>query len=391
MRIAFYAPMKAPDDPTPSGDRLVARLLMQALELAGHSVQVVSRFSSRDGSGDYMRQVRLRDVGVTTGTRLIQRAEMLRPELRPAMWFTYHLYHKSPDWLGPGYCQAMGIPYVVAEASYAPKQAGGPWDMGHNAVAEALSRASLVVGLNSVDRACVEPLLPNADSYLQLRPFIDPEPYATAYGRRESARSVLARRFNIDPGRPWLVAVAMTRYGDKLDSYRQLGQALALLGEQEFQLIIAGDGEARNEVLTAMRPLGSRLTPLGRVAPETIPVLYSAADLCVWPAVNEAYGMAMLEAHAAGLPVVSSRTGGVPDIVEHEHTGLLVEPGDVAGFAEAVRSLLVDPHRRRAMGQAAFIKIGQQHNIGDAALVLDKALKQLNAIETSIDLTSFGF
>ena len=85
MRVAFYAPMKAPDDPTPSGDRMMARLLIQALEYAGHTVQVASKFSSREGAGDYTRQLRLRDVGVTTATRLIQRAETLRPELRPAV------------------------------------------------------------------------------------------------------------------------------------------------------------------------------------------------------------------------------------------------------------------------------------------------------------------
>ena len=161
MRVAFYAPMKAPDDPTPSGDRMMARLLIQALEYAGHTVQVASKFSSREGAGDYTRQLRLRDVGVTTATRLIQRAETLRPELRPAVWFTYHLYHKAPDWIGPGFCQAMGIPYIVAEASYAPKQAGGQWDMGHNAVREALERASKVISINSADTPCVHPLLDN--------------------------------------------------------------------------------------------------------------------------------------------------------------------------------------------------------------------------------------
>ncbi|MBT3400519.1 MAG: glycosyltransferase family 1 protein, partial [Rhodospirillaceae bacterium] len=56
MRVAFYAPMKPPDHPVPSGDRHLARLLLQALRHAGHEPELVSRFVSRDGAGDPTRQ-----------------------------------------------------------------------------------------------------------------------------------------------------------------------------------------------------------------------------------------------------------------------------------------------------------------------------------------------
>jgi glycosyltransferase involved in cell wall biosynthesis len=391
MRVAFYAPMKAPDDPKPSGDRMMARLLIKALETAGHTVQVASKFSSRDGVGDYMRQLRLRDVGVTTATRLIQRAETLRPEMRPAVWFTYHLYHKAPDWIGPGFCQAMGIPYIVAEASHAPKQSGGPWEMGHNAVAEALAQAATVISLNSADTPCILPLLESPNRLLEIKPFLDPIPYAEARGRNDSARRVLARRFNIDADVPWLVAVGMMRRGDKYASYRQLGEALTMLQGVDFRLIIAGDGEARSEVMTAMRPLGGKVIPLGEVAPETVPVLYGASDLCVWPAVNEAYGMSLLEAQASGLPVVSARVGGVPDIVTHGVTGILVEPDNTRSFAEAVFELLSDPARRKSMGIAALSKVAEEHNIGHVANQLDDVLLGLHMLESNTDHQPFGF
>ena len=58
MRVAFYAPMKPPDHPVPSGDRRMAALLMQALSLAGHEVELSSRLRSRDGAGDPARQAR---------------------------------------------------------------------------------------------------------------------------------------------------------------------------------------------------------------------------------------------------------------------------------------------------------------------------------------------
>lgn len=391
MRIAFYAPMKAPDDPKPSGDRMMARLLIKALEAAGHTVQVASKFSSRDGLGDYVRQTRLRDVGVTTATRLIQRTEMLRPELRPSLWFTYHLYHKAPDWIGPGYCQAMGIPYVVAEASYAPKQASGVWDMGHNAVAEALGQASLVVGLNTADTECVLPLLSDPNRLMMLRPFLDVTPFAMARGRGGSARNVLSRRFGIDPEPPWLLAAGMMREGDKLESYRELAKALGQLEDLDFRLIIAGDGPARPQVMTAMRGLGSRVVPIGEATGDTMVVLHSSADLYVWPAVNEAYGMSLLEAQATGVPVVAGDYGGVTDIVLNGETGIVVPPGDTDAFAAAVREMLTNVERRQALGHAAFQNVQDNHGLNEAADRLDEALHGLTISGEGPDIGSFGF
>ncbi len=71
-----------------------------------------------------------------------------------------------------------------------------------------------------------------------------------------------------------------------------------------------------------------------------LPALYAAADLYLWPAINEAYGMAFLEAQAAGLPVVAGRTGGVPAVVADGVTGVLTPIGDATSFADAVARLL---------------------------------------------------
>ena len=73
VRIAFYAPMKAPDYPTRSGDRRIARLILDALSAAGHEVDVASRFRSRDGAGDTRRQERIRDLGTRLAERLLRR------------------------------------------------------------------------------------------------------------------------------------------------------------------------------------------------------------------------------------------------------------------------------------------------------------------------------
>ena len=84
MKIAFYAPMKPVDHAVPSGDREIARSLVEALGLAGYSVEVASRFSSRDGTGDRDRQARLKNVGERLARRLIRHYRTRPVSDRPA-------------------------------------------------------------------------------------------------------------------------------------------------------------------------------------------------------------------------------------------------------------------------------------------------------------------
>ena len=368
MRVGFYAPLKPPDHPVPSGDRLMARLLIEALGRAGHEVRIMSRFRSRDGAGDPARQARLAALGRKLADRLPRGPS-------PDLWFTFHLYHKAPDLIGPAVATRLGIPYVVAEASFAPKQAHGPWAAGHAAVAAALAQAAAIIGLNPADAACVRPLLADPGRYHALPPFLDTAPFETARGARERTRAELAGTQGLDPGTPWIVAVAMMRPGDKLASYRLLGRALRRLLDRPWRLIVIGDGEARDAVVAALGALGRRVAWLGAQASDRVAPLVAAADLLVWPAVNEAWGMALLEAQAAGLPIVAGRVGGVPAIVSDGVTGMLTPPGDAQALAGAVASLLDDPARRGAMGRAALDHIAQIHGLDAAARRLDGILR----------------
>src|SRR5437899_11252323 len=169
MRIAFYAPLKPPDHAVPSGDRQIARLFVEALRQGGHQPVVASRLRSFDGAGDARHQARIAALGQRTAKRLVKRWRE-RPETAPELWFTYHLYYKAPDWLGPAVSAALGIPYVVAEASHAAKREQGPWAIGHRAVEQALRRADAVIGLNSADRAGAMPLLRHPQPWFALPP-----------------------------------------------------------------------------------------------------------------------------------------------------------------------------------------------------------------------------
>jgi glycosyltransferase involved in cell wall biosynthesis len=212
------------------------------------------------------------------------------------------------------------------------------------------------------------------DRLYRLAPFLDVDPFAAAAETRAAHRGDVARRFGLDPALPWLITVAMMRNDDKLKSYRVLGEALARLGTRRWQLLVVGDGAARGAVEAALRHAGPRVHYAGRCEESELPALYAAADLYAWPAISEAYGMATLEAQAAGLAAVAGDEGGVGEIVARGATGLLTPPGDAAAFAAALGRLLDDPAERAAMGAAARAKVAQAHGIGTAAVALDRVL-----------------
>jgi glycosyltransferase involved in cell wall biosynthesis len=373
MKIAFYAPMKHPDSPVPSGDRAMASNLIRALE-RHNTVGVASRFCSWDGAGDPVRQRRLADLGKSFADRLVRRWTGTGDVLDA--WFTYHVYHKVPDMLGPAVSKAFGIPYFMAEVSHAPKQAGGRWDIGYKAAEAAMRCVVGVIGLSSLDAACVIPLLADPERYHHLTPFTDTAPLAAAAQNRSEHRNEICSRFGIKPENKILLAVGMMRDGDKLASYRVLAEALIRIVDSEWTLLIVGDGPARADVEAAFASLASdRVIYAGAVAPEELPPIYAGADLLVWPAVNEAYGMAMLEAQSTGLPIVAGRTGGVPDVVRDGVTGVLCQIGDASAFSEAVADLLNSPARPDAMRASALTLTAAENDIGTAARRLDEILQ----------------
>jgi glycosyltransferase involved in cell wall biosynthesis len=376
-RIAFYAPMKAPTHPTPSGDRRMARLLIQALEMTGATVELASDFRSYDGQGDVARQKALRTEGGALADRLIGQYRALADADRPTAWFTYHLYHKAPDWIGPKVAAALSIPYLVAEASFAPKRAGGPWDLGHCAAAQAIAAADCVFCLTRLDMACIRPLVSGAHQVHFLPPFLDPQPFARSK-TGQVGRAETARRFGLDPERRWLLAVAMMRPGAKLLSYQRLAAALGRLGGDDWQLLVVGDGPARDQVAATLSSVNQnsagKLVLAGGLPPEQLPDIYEACDLYLWPGAGEAYGMAYLEAQAAGLPVIAGDERGVPDVVLHEKTGLLTAPGDDDAFAAATRRLLDDTDLRHKLSQGARAFVREERTVAMAAQSIDGVL-----------------
>lgn len=379
MRVAFYAPMKPPDHPVPSGDRQLARLFQRALIQGGHQCELACHFVSRDGGGDRARQIRLRDMGNKLAARLVQRFQTRPADARPEAWFTYHLYHKAPDWLGPPIAAALGIPYFIAEASTAPKRAGGPWDIGYTGANDAIAKADAIFTINSDDWGCLENLIGSKTYHKRLFPFVDAAPFGAAAARRENIRTGYAHQFGWPADTPLLLAVGMMREGAKRQSYHMLAIALSQLTSQNWRLIVVGDGPCRDEITQELEELSpGRAVFMGELDEIQLAEAYAACDMLVWPAVDEAFGMSLLEAQAAGLPIIAGKQRGVPDIVSPGVTGLLPPPNDTDAFAAAIQRLLNDSDLRQKFSRVAASRVREQYDIPHAAVEINRTLQTVD-------------
>ncbi|MEL6197048.1 MAG: glycosyltransferase family 4 protein [Pseudomonadota bacterium] len=344
LPVAFFAPMKSPEHPTPSGDREIARLTLAALAKAGTVPRLVSELRLFDGAGDPAVQDHLARAAAEEARDLIEaKAGGAR------IWLTYHSHYKAPDLLGPAVTRALGIPYAIVEPSLSPRRREGPWARFAIDNEAAIAAADRLFWTTERDRPALE---------------------AAGYGARMSALAPF-----LDPGAPpprlgapaetplRLLCVAMMRPGDKLESYRRLARGLRRV-ETACLIDIIGDGPQRAEVEALFAPFGHfghTVRFHGEAAPATIRAAMEEADLFVWPGVGEGVGLVWLEAQAAGLPVVAENGPAARDIVV---AGRLTAPGNAAAFAASVAEAASD---RPALSRAAREHILTRHSLDAAA------------------------
>jgi glycosyltransferase involved in cell wall biosynthesis len=157
-------------------------------------------------------------------------------------------------------------------------------------------------------------------------------------------------RCHADGGDPaWIVTVPRLR---RPKDVMTLVRAVALLEPGTVRALVVGEGPQRAELAAEIRRLG--VTRAVGLAGERDDVagLLAQADLFVLPSRSEGLPVSVLEAMAAGVPVVASAVGGVPELVEDGATGLLVPPGDPRALAAAIAKLAGDPALRRRLGAA---------------------------------------
>lgn len=370
MRIGFYAPLKSPNSSVPSGDRKMARMLFQILESLGHDVFLLSELRTWEGKGNSENQDSIRMQSEIV-------VKEIENEIRVSggidCVFVYHLYHKAPDWIGLKVSEIFDAPYLVTEASYAPKQASGKWAQGHEQVKRCLEMASGVLSINLTDVACVNDLLKPWQIQQNLRPFIEPNESKTL---SVMDRNDVAKQFGLDITSTWLICSGMMRKGDKMSSYRELSRSLNLLPNKNWALLIIGDGEMRSEVEDLFNKWTHQVAFIGKVPSQEVRTWLKLAEIYVWPGVNEAYGLALLEGVSVGLPSVSYRFGGIPSIIQSGFNGYVLESGDIDGYCDAINQLISDSDLRRTMSQNATVKYKQDHSMTMAEQVVNQFLSE---------------
>ena len=373
MSIALYTPAGRPDPSAPWGGPRLMRPIARALDAAGHRAVAPTDLRSDGIEGDSRRQTALERKAAARARRLVVAYRDLPAVARPEAWLTCDLRHTAPDLIGPAVAEALGIPYLLAGAAYARAEAGGSHARWLSYTARAIARARAVLSLTAEDEESIRPLVPSTARLYRLAPFLDLAPYRAL--DRAEARRALADELPLDPARPWLLAVAPMQSGVSLASWRLLGRSLNLIADPPWQLVAIGEGEARWLVEEALAPLGPDVAVFaGARAEDALPAVHVACDLYVWPAYQETLAMAVLEAQAAGLPVVAQDWPGAAAVVAGGETGLLTPRQDDVAFAGAVVELSRDDEKRQTMGAAAVARVRKRHGIESAAATLQRAL-----------------
>jgi glycosyltransferase involved in cell wall biosynthesis len=184
--------------------------------------------------------------------------------------------------------------------------------------------------------------------------------------RSDTRRGELRRRLGLSPEVPLVGIIArlvpIKDHGTFLEAASELCRSRA-----DVRFLIVGDGELRSSLEHRAHALGlSQCVSFLGWQRELEPI-YADLDLAVLSSRNEGTPVSFIEAMAAGLPVVGTRVGGVPDLVEHGKTGLLVRPNDPKALSGAMETLLSDPDRRREMGRLAREAVYPTYS--DAALI----------------------
>ena len=170
---------------------------------------------------------------------------------------------------------------------------------------------------------------------------------------------------------------------DEIKGFRHLVDACQLLAQRgvDFQCNVIGDGPLRAELeqRIAQASLTGKVTLLGVRKQEEVRQFLAEASMFVLPSVVTSRGdrdgipVALMEAMAVGLPVVSTRVSGIPELVEHGVSGLLAEPGDAANLADCIQQLLVSPERAQQMAVRARQQVEHDFDIAIEARKLHQA------------------
>ena len=168
---------------------------------------------------------------------------------------------------------------------------------------------------------------------------VDTAEFNPSLGNRNGHQLLYTGRLAAEKGLP-----------DLFDAVHQINKT-----GQSYRLVLTGKGEYRDVLKDKAKRLNieDRIDFAGFVSRKRLIELYENSDIFVFPTYYEGLPTSILEAMAAGLPIVSTTAHGVTDLLDHEETGLLSPPGESEKLASHIQRLLDDPQLREELGSAA--------------------------------------
>lgn len=155
---------------------------------------------------------------------------------------------------------------------------------------------------------------------------------------------------------------------------------IAVGDDPDLLLVVVGDGDLRSDYLRLSEWLGLKENVIfaGDVSDDLLPQHYALADALVLPSrdMSEGFGLTLLEANASGKPVIASRVGGIPSVVQNGHNGLLVPPNEPAELAKAILQLKRNPQQCEEMGSNGRV-FAQLHDWTVVASRTEQVYKEL--------------
>jgi glycosyltransferase involved in cell wall biosynthesis len=250
------------------------------------------------------------------------------------------------------WCRLRRVPYVLLVESNDRDERPGWRRAVKGAVVPAVVRgAAHVLVVGTLAR---ESMLARGADPARIDVFADTIDVA-AFGEQADAlaprRDELRREAGLGPDDVAVLSVARLSPEKGLDT---LIRAVAAAGDPRLVLVVAGDGPERKRLQALARDTGVRLVLLPHTPWERISEVYAVADVFALLSTHEPWGVVVNEAAASGLPLVlSDRVGAAHDLLEDGRNGVLVPAGDAVAAGDALRALVADTDRRRAMGDAS--------------------------------------
>ncbi len=345
--------------PALGGVEIHVEAIARALAARGHEVAIVTTDLERDRpfsrfarppppspSVRRHRAVRLlpapHGLGIAAPGMLL---DLLGP---PADVVHAHAFGMAPTWFASLARRLRSTPLILE-----PHADAGRGTSGSRAYARAVARLTLrpadrIVAQTRSETALLAGLGVAAERIVRIPDGIDLTEFEGIGGPRRS-------------GSGGLTVLFVGRLYPEQKGLEPLVRSWALLpSELDLNLRIVGDDwGGRRLVETRARELGvsDRITLTGPLPRSDLLQEFSRADLFVLPSLFEPYGIVLTEAMAAGLPIVASRVGGVPEVVAEGENALLVPPGDPAALAAAMEELARDDRRRTAFSRAGRTRV----------------------------------